>query len=118
MAREIHHIFPNGHGGWCVRRDGDATPLASADTKIKAIKLGIELSKQGDALVVIHEQERRSFRLGSTPAAIPFPFPFSDRETPGPDAEPSADAGRPRKAPLNAAAETYLTFDFDSGARP
>ena len=118
MARETHHIFPNGHGGWCVRREGDATPLVSTDTKIKAIRIGIELSQQQDALVVIHEQETRSLRLGSAPVEIPFPFPFSDRETGRADAETPPDAGKPRRAAGSAAAESYLTFDFDSGARP
>ena len=106
MAREIHHVFPNGHGGWCVRRDGDTTPIASTDTKIKAIKVGIELSKHRDALVVIHEQERRCFRLGSSPAEIPFPFPFSDREATGIGAHTSADANRPRKGDPAAPAPT------------
>jgi hypothetical protein len=118
MARDIHHIFPNGHGGWCVRRDGDTRALANTDTKIKAIKIGIELSDQRDALVVIHAQERRSSRLGSTPAEIPFPFPFSDRETAQAGAETPPGAGKRRKAAGATAAETYLTFDFDNGARP
>ena len=118
MAREIHHIFPNGHGGWCVRRDGETTPVASTDTKIKAIKVGIALGRQQDALVVIHEQEKRSFRLGRPPAEVPFPFPFSDREAADPGTGRSRAAGKSRKDTGLTAAETYLTLDFDSGAQP
>lgn len=114
MSKEIHHIFPNGHGGWCIRRDGDNKAFVTTDTKIKAIKIGIEISRHKDALVVIHDQDRQVVRTGSTPMAIPFPFPFSDRDAAHADGEAEAGEPRPRKAAASAApaAETYLTFDF------
>lgn len=118
MARETHHIFPNGHGGWFVRREGDTTPLVSTDTKIKAIRIGIELSRHPDALVVTHAQEGRSLRLGSAPAAIPFPFPFSDRAAQRASGQTTRDAGKSQRAAVSTAAGTYLTLDFDSGAQP
>lgn len=117
MERQTHHIFPNGHGGWFVRREGDATPIVNTDTKIKAIRIGIELSRHPDALVVTHAQERRSLRLGSVPAVIPFPFPFSDRQTGRAGGQAGKDAGKPRRAAVSTAAESHATFDFDSGAR-
>jgi len=75
MGREIHHIFPNSHGGWGIRREGDDKPFVNTDTKIKAIKIGLEISRRQDALVVLHEKEHRQFRAGNQPE-IPFPFPF------------------------------------------
>ena len=79
MERDIHHIIPNGHGGWGIRREGDEKPFVSTDTKIKAIKIGIEISRRQDTLVVIHEKEHRLYRPGSHPE-IPFPFPFGPGE--------------------------------------
>lgn len=117
MRRQTHHVFPNGHGGWFVRREGDAAPLVNTDTKIKAIRIGIELSRHPDALVVTHAQERRSLRLGSAPAVIPFPFPFSDRRVERAEGQGDNGAGHSRRAAVSTAAETYPTFDFDSGAR-
>jgi len=78
MAKEIHHIVPNGHGGWSIRRDGEEKAFFNTDTKIKAIKIGIEISKNEDTLVVIHEKDQRLFRADGQPE-IPFPFPFGYR---------------------------------------
>ena len=118
MARVIHHIFPNGHGGWCVRRDGEDSPVASTATKIQAIKIGAELSRHDDALVVVHEQERRIRRTDAAPAEIPFPFPFSDRdgERMGDASEEASADSAPRTLAGSSTAETYLTFDFQNGA--
>jgi len=80
MGREIHHISPNNHGGWGIRREGDEKPFVNTDTKIKAIKIGLEISRQKDTLVVIHEKEHRLFRANGQPE-IPFPCPFGARET-------------------------------------
>ena len=61
-------------------REGDEKPFVNTDTKIKAIKIGLEISRQKDTLVVIHEKEHRLFRANGQPE-IPFPFPFGARET-------------------------------------
>ena len=115
MAREIHHIFPNGHGGWCIRRHGDENPIANTDTKIKAIKLGAELSRDTDGLVVLHEQQTRIGRPGAVPAEIPFPFPFTHRSE---EYAAGATAGKAahRGADENTGGEIRRRTDFDNGA--
>lgn len=116
MAREIHHIFPNGHGGWCIRRHGEDKPIASTDTKIKAIKLGAELSRDTDGLVVLHEQERRICRPGTDPAEIPFPFPFATRGEEQAALELTASGGTLRGTEENTAGDMFPATDFDNGA--
>ena len=115
MTREIHHIFPKGHGGWCIRRHGEEKPIASTDTKIKAIKLGAELSRDTDGLVVLHEKDRRIGRPGSLPAEIPFPFPFANRGEEHAAVATASEAAR-RTAEGNTAGEIFPTTDFDNGA--
>jgi len=90
MAKEIHHIVPNDHGGWCIRREGEEKAFFNTDTKIKAIKIGIEISRKEDTLVVIHEKDQRLFRADGQPE-IPFPFPFDYR---GHDHREGLKAGR------------------------
>jgi hypothetical protein len=73
MTHRIHHIAPNGHGGWCIRRDGEEAPLLQTDTKIKAINIGMEISRKQDATMVIHEQGHRISRCLSPSADSPEP---------------------------------------------
>lgn len=69
MTQRSHHITPNGHGGWCIRLDGDEAPLVHTDTKIKAINIGMEISRKHDSTMVIHEQGRRISLCHSPSAA-------------------------------------------------
>lgn len=85
MTQRIHHITPNGHGGWCIRLDGDEAPLVHTDTKIKAINIGMEISRKQDSTMVIHEQGRRISRCHSPPT-------IATREPARTTASPAADA--------------------------
>jgi hypothetical protein len=87
MTRHIHHITPNGHGGWCIRRDGDEAPLVQTDTKIKAINIGMEISRKQDSTMVIHEQGHRISRCHSPPAG--WHEPTRTPESPGTDTWPA-----------------------------
>jgi hypothetical protein len=88
MTQRIHHITPNGHGGWCIRLDGDEAPLVQTDTKIKAINIGMDISRKQDSTMVIHAQERRISRCHS----------------------PSATAHEPARTTASPAADSWPAF--------
>ncbi|MEN8174316.1 MAG: DUF2188 domain-containing protein [Pseudomonadota bacterium] len=74
--QDVHHVLPNGHGGWCIKRDGCDEPLLNTSTKIQAIRIGSEMNRRQGISVVVHEPQRLVSRLDGN-VGIPFPFPFA-----------------------------------------
>lgn len=73
-AIHTHHVVPNGHGGWYVRRDDSEELCANTSTKMEAVCIARELSNLAGSVLFIHERSGRF--LGPTETGIPFPYPF------------------------------------------
>ncbi len=69
-----HHVVPNGHGGWYVRRDDSDELCANTSTKMKAVCIGRELSNLEGSVLFIHERSGEP-----SPVRKRYPFPVSFR---------------------------------------
>lgn len=54
MAKKIHHVVPDPHGGWIVKKDGALRASRRFGKKRDAIVYGRSLSKNQKAEFVIH----------------------------------------------------------------
>ncbi len=59
MSGNQHHVVPNPHGGWDVKRSGGEKASAHTETKQQAIDKGREISRNQQTELVIHNQDGR-----------------------------------------------------------
>lgn len=66
MAQKSNHVVPSKSDGWAVKKSGSVKASRNFDTKVKAVKYAIELSKNEKTELYIHKangmiQNRNSY---------------------------------------------------------
>ena len=66
MAQKSNHVVPSKSDGWAVKKSGSMKASRNFDTKDKAVKYAIELSKNEKTELYIHKangmiQNRNSY---------------------------------------------------------
>lgn len=57
MPRKEHHIVPNPNGGWDIKRNNAQRASAHKNTKLAAVSLGRQMSKNQHTELVVHGKD-------------------------------------------------------------
>jgi hypothetical protein len=55
LGRHVYRITPAEEGGWTVRKDGEAAPLARKDSRDEAVRLACDLARRDEPSRVVIE---------------------------------------------------------------
>lgn len=72
MAGKSHHVVPNPHGGWDVKRGGAQRASGHFDTKQEAVDSGRKISRNQKTEFVVHGANGR-IQFADSHGNDPFP---------------------------------------------
>lgn len=72
MSRKTHHVVSSSSGGWNVKKGGSDRASAHRETKVEAVKVARDISRNQHSELVIHNKDAKISRSDSH-GKDPFP---------------------------------------------